>query len=256
MESGGPVRFSCLLPPGRPHTAADWLDHLDPPALDPGDRPRVSLNMITSLDGRATLAGRTAKLGNTGDRQLFHALRTRADAVMAGAQTFRIERYGPIIRDPELLAERAARGLEPQPLAVTVSRSLSLDPDLPILSDPSSHLVILTPSAGEIPPCAARVSYVRGPEVGPLVRRLRDEFGVRSLVTEGGPTLNAELLRTDLIDEVFLSTAPLLLGGPDPLTIVDGPAVATRLELVGLLELESHLYARYRVFGAASGPSG
>jgi riboflavin biosynthesis pyrimidine reductase len=256
MESAGPVRFSCLLPPGGPRTAADWLDQLDPRPAGPGGRPWVSLNMITSLDGRATLAGRTAKLGNAGDRQLFHALRARADAVMAGAQTFRIERYGPIVRDPDLLAERAARGLDAQPLAVTVSRSLSLDPDLPILADPGSHLVILTPSDGEIPPCPARVSYLRGPEIGPLLRRLADEFGVRSLVTEGGPTLNSELLRSGLIDDLFLSTAPVLLGGPDPLTIVDGPAVATRLELAGLLEHESHLYARYRVLGAASGPPG
>jgi riboflavin biosynthesis pyrimidine reductase len=256
MDSGDPVRFSCLLPPGRSLTAADWLDHLDPPPRDPDDRPRVTLNMISSLDGRATLAGRTAKLGNPGDRELFHALRARADAVMAGAQTFRIERYGAIVRDPDLLAYRAARGLEPQPLAVTVSRSLRLDPDIPILSDPGSHLVILTPSDGELPPCPARISYLRGPDLGQLVDRLRDEFGVGSLVTEGGPTLNAELLRVAAIDEVHLSIAPVLLGGPDPLTIVAGPALATRLELVGLLEHESHLYARYRVLGAVSGPPG
>jgi riboflavin biosynthesis pyrimidine reductase len=253
VESGGPVRFACLVPPGQPRTAADWLDGLDPVARVPDDRPHVALNMISSLDGRATLAGRTAALGNPGDRQLFHALRARADAVMAGAQTMRIERYGPIVRDPDLLAQRAARGLEPQPLAVTVSRSLRLDPDLPILADPESHLVVLTPSTGRLAPCAAHVSYLRGPDLGPLFTRLRDELGVGSLVTEGGPTLNAELLRSGLIDEVFLSTAPLLLGGPDPLTIVAGPAMATRLDLVGLLEHESHLYARYRVLGALPG---
>jgi riboflavin biosynthesis pyrimidine reductase len=212
--------------------------------------------MISSLDGRATLAGRTAALGNPGDRQLFHALRARADAVMAGAQTLRIERYGPIVRDPELLALRAARGLEPQPLAVTVSRTLDLDPTLPLLADPGSHLVVLTPSAGRLPPCPARVSYLRGPELGPLLARLGDELGVRRIVTEGGPTLNAELLRGALLDEVFLSTSPVLLGGPDPLTIVAGPALQTRLELVGLLEHESHLYARYRVFGAVSASPG
>jgi riboflavin biosynthesis pyrimidine reductase len=254
MESGQPVRFACLLPPGPPRTAADWLDGHDPVARVPGGRPSLALNMISSLDGRATLAGRTAALGNPGDRQLFHALRARADAVMAGAGTMRIERYGPIVRDPLLLAERAARGLAPQPLAVTVSRSLRLDPELPLLADPGSHLVILTPSDGEIAPSAARVSYLRGPELGPLLGRLADEFGVGRVVTEGGPTLNAELLRSALIDEVYLSIAPLLLGGPDPLTIVAGPTIATRLELAGLLEHESHLYARYRVSGAVSGP--
>jgi riboflavin biosynthesis pyrimidine reductase len=256
MESGGPVSFACLIPPGPPRTASDWLDGLRPAAVDPGRRPHLTLNMISSLDGRAALAGRTAALGNVGDRQLFHALRARADGVMAGAGTMRVERYGAIVRDPGLLALRAARGLAPQPLAITVSRSLRLAADLPILADPGSHLVVLTPSDGELPPCAARVSYLRGPDVGQLLERLRDEFGVRRMIAEGGPTLNAELVRGGLIDELFLSTAPLLLGGPDPLTIVAGPALATRLELVGLLELESHLYARYRVSGAVAGPPG
>ncbi len=253
MESAQPVRFACLVPPGRPRTAAAWLDGLDPVGRAPDDRPHVVLNMISSVDGRATYAGRTTGLGNPGDRQLFHGLRARADAVMAGAETLRVERYGKLVRDPALMAERADRGLDRQPLAVTVSRSLRFDPDLPLLADPDSHLVVMTPSAGELPACPARVSYLRGPDLGRLFRRLRDDYGVGRLVCEGGPTLNAGLLRAGLIDELFLSSTPLLLGGPDPLTIVAGAPMKVALDLVGLLESESHLYARYRVFGAVSG---
>ena len=256
MDSAQPVRFACLLPPGQPRTAADWLDRLDPAPRVPGDRPHVAVNMIATVDGRATLAGHASGLGNTGDRQLFHGLRARADAVMAGARTIRVERYGPIVRDPALVAERVARGSPAQPLAVTVTRTLRLDPEIPLLADPGSHLVVLTPSDGDLPPCRARVSYLRGPDLGQLLTRLREDFGVRRLVTEGGPTLNAELLRSGLIDELFLSTAPRLLGGPDPLTIVAGPAVSTDLELVGLLETDSHLYARYLVRPAVPGSPG
>jgi len=256
MEAEAPIPFACLIPPGEARTAAAWLDRLDPPARLPAGRPHVSLNMISSVDGRATLAGRTAGLGSPGDRELFHALRTRADAVMAGPQTMRIERYGQLVHEPALLAERSARGLEPQPLAVTISRSLSFGGDLPILADPASHLVILTSSDARLPPSEARVSYLRGPELGPLMRRLADDFGVRRLLTEGGPTLNAALLRSQLVDELFITLSPQILGGPDPLTIVAGPALATRLELIGLLEHESYLYARYRFLGAASGPPG
>ena len=81
---------------------------------------------------------------------------------MAGAETMRVERYGAVVRDPALVAERADRGLAAQPLAVTISRSLRFDPDLPLLADPESHLVVMTPSAGGSP-CRARVSYLRGP---------------------------------------------------------------------------------------------
>ncbi|MCA1690212.1 MAG: dihydrofolate reductase family protein [Actinobacteria bacterium] len=173
-------------------------------------------------------------------------LRAQADAVMAGANTIRDERYGPIVRDPELVALRQARGEPAQPLAVTVSRSLDFDPMLRLLADPGSHLVVLTPSGGTIPPSAARVSYLRGRSLTGLLSDLRREFGVRSVVCEGGPVLNGELLAAGLVDELFLSISPLVLGGRDPLTIVEGAPALTRFELVWLLEHESLLQARYR----------
>jgi RibD C-terminal domain len=58
----------------------------------PGDRPYLALNMVSSLDGRATLAGRTSGLSSELDRTLFHHLRSQADAVMVGAGTLREER--------------------------------------------------------------------------------------------------------------------------------------------------------------------
>src|SRR2546421_5403393 len=71
-------------------------------------RPYVVANMVSSVDGRATLGGRTKELSSEADRHLFHALREQVDAVMAGTGTIGLERYGPI------------------PLAVTASRSLEL----------------------------------------------------------------------------------------------------------------------------------
>lgn len=70
---------------------------------------------------------------------------------------------------------------------------------------------------------------------------------MRSIVCEGGPTLNGELLAAGLVDELFLSLSPLLLGGRDPLTIVEGTGALTKLELRWLVEHESFLHARYRV---------
>ncbi|MEA2298713.1 MAG: hypothetical protein QOF77_1649 [Solirubrobacteraceae bacterium] len=241
------VRFRRLLPPGEPADAAELLDDLRPGSQAPAGRPHLTLNMIASVDGRGAVDGRTRALGSAGDRELFHRLRAQADAVMAGASTIRTEGYGPIIRDPGLRALRAGRGEPAQPLAVTASRSLAFDPALPLLADPDSHLVVLTPSAGELAPCAARVSYLRGPSLAEQMGALRTEMGVRSVVCEGGPSLNGELLAAGLVDELFLSVSPLLVGGPEPLTIVEGWAGPTGLELIWVLEDEGLLYARYRV---------
>jgi riboflavin biosynthesis pyrimidine reductase len=245
------VDFHRLEPAGDPVSAAELLDDLRPGDRPPPGRPHLVLNMISTVDGRGALDGRTRGLGNAGDRELFHRLRAQADAVMAGASTIRDERYGPILKEPDLIALRERRGQPAQPLAVTVSRSLAFDPALPLLADPGAHLVVLTPSDGELAPCAATVSYVRGGSLTEMLAGLRQEFGVRSIVCEGGPALNSELLAASLVDELFLSISPLLLGGRTPLTIVDGPAALTRLELVWLVEKESFLHARYRV---VSGP--
>ncbi|MGI8801976.1 MAG: dihydrofolate reductase family protein [Solirubrobacteraceae bacterium] len=240
------VHFRRLLPAGAPVDAAELLDDLHPERRAPPGRPHIAVNMISSVDGRGALDGRTRGLGNAGDRALFHRLRAQADAVMAGASTIRAERYGPLIRDTELIALRRARGEPVQPVAVTASRSLDFDPALPLLADPDSHLVVLTPSAGELPPCAARVTYIRGTSLTELVAALRAELGVRSVVCEGGPTLNGELVAAGLVDELFLSISPLLVGGRRPLTIVEGAPALTGLELIWLLEYDGLLQARYR----------
>jgi riboflavin biosynthesis pyrimidine reductase len=241
------VSFRRLLPAGDPVSAAELLDDLCPGDRAPAERPHLALDMIATVDGRGALDGRTRGLGNAGDRELFHGLRAQVDAVMAGASTIRDERYGPILKDADLIALRERAGLPAQPLALTVSRSLAFDPNLPLLADPDSHLVVLTPSDGEIAPCAATVSYLRGTSLTELLASLRRDLGVRSIVCEGGPTLNSQLLAAGLVDELFLSISPLLLGGHAPLTIVDGPPGRTRLELVWLLEQESFMHARYGV---------
>jgi 5-amino-6-(5-phosphoribosylamino)uracil reductase len=246
-----PIRLRDLLAGGET-VAPSVLDGLELAQRAGAERPYVVVNMIATLDGRAAIDGRTAKLGNAGDRALFHRLRAQADAVMVGAGTIRTERYRPLIRDPELRELRARQGLG-DPLAVIVSASLRIDSSIPLLADPDSRIVVLTSSAGELEGCAASIEYLRGEggdemRLAPLLQRLRREHAVRSVVCEGGPTLNASLLVEDLIDELFLTTAPKVVGGTEPLTIVSGPSLAEPVEfdLAGLLELDGHLFGRYR----------
>jgi len=221
----------------------------------PAERPYLVLNMVETLDGRIAIDGRSGSIGNRADRDLFHGLRTQADAVMAGAGTVRTERYGRMIKSDELRERRAREGLEPDALAVVVSGRLDLPADLPLLQDPESHVVVLTASDRDAPDVPARVEVMRGepaPDAGvvlaPLLRELRSRHGVRSVLCEGGPALNHGLLREGLVDELFLALAPKLAGG-EPLTVVTGAGLrpATQLELVSVLENEGHLFMRYRV---------
>ena len=254
MTAGEGPRFRRLHPAGGTLTADEAVAGLDLGDRAPADRPYVVVNMVTTADGRATVAGRTHPLSGPADRELFHALRTQVDAVMVGAGTIRVERYGRLVKDPRRRERRREQGLAPDPLACIVSASLDLPADTPLLQDADSHVVILTAAPGELGDCPARVEYLRPPPGAPLrlaemLARLRVERGVRSVLCEGGPHLNASLLPDGLIDELFLTTVPQLAGAAGRLSIADEAAleqpVAVRLEW--LLESGGELFARYAV---------
>jgi riboflavin-specific deaminase-like protein len=217
--------------------------------LAPPDRPYLGINMVSSLDGKATLDWRTKGLSTEVDRRLFHHLRTQADAVMVGAGTAREERYGRITKNDELRQKRQNEGLVPDALAVVVSGRLELPPDLPLLNDPEQRVVIATGSDAELPGIQGDVEYARvGDDLPRLMAYLHERHGVRSVLCEGGPTLNSFLFAAGLVDELFLTLNPKVLGGASALTIVAGRELVEPAEptLVSVAEHESELYTRWR----------
>jgi riboflavin-specific deaminase-like protein len=218
--------------------------------LAPPGRPWLGLNMVSSLDGKATIEWRTKGLSSELDRRLFHHLRTQADAVMVGAGTLRAERYGRMTKSEELRDKRVAEGLASDPLAVIVSGRLDLPADLPILNEPEQRVVIATGSDATLSGLGAQVEYARvGDDLPRLMAYLRETHGVRSVLCEGGPTLNSYLFAAGLVDELFLSLSPKVAGGAAALTIVAGRELVepTELELVSVAEGDGDLFTRWRL---------
>jgi len=240
--------FRQLLPaPGELPDGAAVVEDLKFWELAHADRPYLVLNMVTTADGRATIGGRSGPIGNKADQDLFHALRTRVDAVMVGAGTLRAEKYGRLVRKPERREARIEAGLAPDPLAVIVSGRLDLPSDVPLLHEPDQQVLVATFSEGELP--GPGIEYLRFKDGAVDMRRLLAVLrgrGVRSVLCEGGPTLNAELLRAGAVDELFQCIAPKLAGEPDAPTMVTGVLHQTvEMKLVRLLESQSHLFARF-----------
>lgn len=222
-------RFRRLLPDtGTDLTAEDVAAQVSP--SPPPDRPFVFVNFVATADGRATITGRTGPIANRADYELFHALRARADAVMVGAETVRVEGYGAMDQT-----------------AVLVTRSARVPADKGLLKAPGNRVVVLTPSPdAALPECAAEVTYLRSP-LADGVRRLRSEHGIATIDCEGGPQLFGDLLRAGLVDEVHLVIAAKLVAGDDPTTIISGPPLAPPLdlELLSLHESGGYLFLRY-----------
>jgi riboflavin biosynthesis pyrimidine reductase len=258
-SSSGPVRLERLLPPEEPATVPELVEAIglwERPSSPP-PRPRVLLNMIATVDGRASIGGRSGPISDPVDRELFHGLRTAVDGVLVGAGTVRTERYGRLIRDESRRALRRRRGLPEEPLACIVSGRLALAEDIPLLREPDARVVILTSSAASLPAAAAQVDYVRSPggqlDLASALAELSERFAVQTLLCEGGPHLARELLAAELLDELFLSVSPQLAGGEpaggEALRILAGAELdpPCRLELLGVLRSGSSLFLRYEV---------
>ena len=236
-----------LVPDFAATSVAEQLEAYRPWDDPPAGRPRVALNFATTLDGRAAIEGRSGKIGSDTDTAMLVGLRQRFDAVMIGAGTMRVEKYGRIIGDPAKRERREELGLPGDPLVVIVG-SLDLPWDAPLFTDGGKVLLVTADQDGEPPATATAVEVVREPDgrvdVAIALRRLREERGVRALLCEGGPHLHSQLQAADLADELFLTIAPKLVGAGS--SILEGalPEV-TELELAWLLQDGSELFARY-----------
>lgn len=244
-----------LLPDPAETTIAGQLAQLELKSLALPDRPYLILNFATTLDGRATIDGRSGSIGSSTDTEMLQRLRTHVDAVMIGAGTMRAERYGRMVSDPALRAYRERIGLPHDPLAVIISNRLELPWDAGLFTDGGGRVVVFTASEQEAPETATPVRVIRHPDGVELDRALawlRHERGICSVLCEGGPTLHGRLREGGLADELFLTIAPKIAGGEGPRVLEGALPEVDEVELAWLLESESELFARYRGISESS----
>jgi len=221
-------------------------------------RPHMTLVLAMSADGKIADRGRSpARFGSAADRAHLERRIAEADGILFGASTVRA--YGTTlpVRDPVLLEQRQQQHQPPQPVHLVCSASGTLDPGLRFFQQPVPRWLLTTP-AGAIPwlqsPAFERVLSI--PEQADGVNwaialpQLLDA-GLQRLVVGGGGALVAALLAVDAIDEIWLTVCPLLLGGADAPSPVDGlgfPAdLAPRLALVSSEAIAHEVFLHYRV---------
>lgn len=217
-------------------------------------RPYLACNFITTLDGRATMGGDTSRLGYQTDSRALMRLRTFADAVMVGAGTIRVERYDRILPEQRLRGYREQIGLCQEPLTVILTDAMELPWDTGLFSDGHGEVLIATSSSASPPPTTTTVEVLRYPggvDVRQLLEHLRRERGVESVICEGGPTVLNELIKEGLVDDLFLTQNPVLVGsGERGLAQAPLPAPVPA-ELAWALEAEGELFTRWRLGSAA-----
>jgi riboflavin biosynthesis pyrimidine reductase len=220
----------------------------------PDGRPFVRLNMIASVDGAVTVDGTSGSLGGPGDHAVFEALRSIADVVLVAAGTARAEGYGPAVLPAAVRASREAEGRSPVPAIAVVSRSAGLDFDSPLFTAASVRPIVVTVASArsEQRERAAEVADVilAGDTDVDLSRALQalGDRGARSILAEGGPSFNGQLVGGGHLDELCLTLSPQLVGG-DARRILTGEVLDMRseLHLVSICEEDDFLFLRFSV---------
>ena len=234
------------------------LDALDDEALAAAytverERPWLRVNFVTSLDGAATAAdGLSGGLSDPKDKRVFGVLRMLCDALLVGAGTLRAEGYGALRLDAGRRRWRTARGLTPFPRLVVVSGSLDLDPAQAALAEAPVRPIVLTCETAPqhrrdaLAPVADVLVFGEREVDLPGALDVLRRTGMPQILSEGGPHLLGRLTAADLVDELCLTVAPLLVG-PGPGRITGGPAIdaARRLRLAHTIRADDLLILRY-----------
>ncbi len=225
------VTFQRLFPACAPAVdAVTYLDGLGSERQLPAGRPLVLANFVSSLDGNASFDGRSSPLSDPGDRALFHALRGAADAILAGTGTLAAEGYRPAGKP-----------------VVTLTRSGRLPTQIPLFTGADGRVIVFSAAPPDLDGVGADVSVEPLAELGPVLETLRSRHGIDVLLCEGGPGLMGEMVRAQLVDELFLTLPAKLAGGsagPSMTTGDPAPALIS-MRLGSVLERENTLFLRY-----------
>jgi 5-amino-6-(5-phosphoribosylamino)uracil reductase len=235
----------------------DPVDLVDDAALADAYRlpagRNLRVNFVVALDGAISVEGRSGGLGSPGDLRVFRVLRALADAVLVGAGTAAAEGYRPITAGSPVGRLRVRLGRPALAPVVIVSRRASLDPADQLVTDAlaSTHLVTCTaadPDRRAALTAAGVHVHVCGDDDVELPAALDAlaEDGLDQVLCEGGPALFGAALAAGVVDELDLTTAPLLVGG-GPRLLPGALPAPVRAELTQLLTEDGVQFGRYAV---------
>jgi riboflavin-specific deaminase-like protein len=223
--------------------------------------PFLQVNMAMTADGKIATANRAvSSFGSRRDQAHLLQLRATADAVMAGART---TDSNPITLGPGPAKYRRLRlrhGLAEFNLRIIVSRSGTVNPKAEVFQRRFSPIIILATRratasrlralravATEVKICGTReIDFPRA------LRWLREKWGIKRLLCEGGGELNDALFRAGVVDQLHLTVCPKVFGGRTAPTIADGLgasslARAAQLALVSARRHDDEMFFVYRV---------
>ncbi len=236
-------------------------------------RPHTTVVLAMSADGKiADFRRSPARFGSRVDKAHLEKQIAASDAVLFGAGTLRAYGTTLTISDPTLVQIRAQGGKSPQPVHIVTTHSANLNPEIKFFKQPVRRWLLTTtagavswkgrlrtlPSIGtkdhECPPEFEQILVFETPrreiDISAALKHLAT-LHITRLAILGGGELVASLMELDLIDELWLTVCPLILGGNTAPTPVEGKGflsdLAPKLQLLEVHTVEQEVFLHYRL---------
>jgi 5-amino-6-(5-phosphoribosylamino)uracil reductase len=221
-------------------------------------RPQVTAVMAMSVDGKLADHTRSAgRFGSKSDQDHLELRVAEADAVIFGAGTLRAYGTTMPVQRPDLIADRVTRGQAAQPIQIVCSGSGDLDPDCHFFTQAIPRWLLTTTAGAKdwAAPQFDRVWAVGETINWSIVLAELGRSGITKLALLGGGQLVGNFFIAGLVDELWLTVCPLVLGGATAPTPVQVPvqvpgwreANAPRLTLIELTAVADEVFLHYQV---------
>ncbi|OUL30335.1 RibD family protein [Nostoc sp. 106C] len=226
-------------------------------------RPHTTVVLAMSADGKiADFRRSPARFGSKADKAHLEKQIAASDAVLFGAGTLRAYGTTLTVSHPTLLQRRTQEGKSTQPVHIVITQSANLNPEIHFFKQPIQRW-LLTTRAGALSwqGCSEFEQILvfetpNGKIDTPAALKHLVSLHITRLAVLGGGELVASMLELDLIDELWLTVCPLILGGANAPTPTAGEGflanLAPRLQLLEVNQVDQEVFLHYRLQRQAS----
>jgi 5-amino-6-(5-phosphoribosylamino)uracil reductase len=222
------------------------------------NRPYTTVVLAMSADGKIADYQRSHPgFGSAADLQHLETQVAAADGVLMGASTLRAGGTAMRVMDVNLIQQRQAKGQPEQPVQILASASAAIDSALPFFRQPIPRWLLTTSEGATLWEGRSEFERILVSSTEDNKTNWNDalstiaDLGIERLAVLGGGELVASLFAVDGIDEVWLTVCPVILGGTQSPTPVDGAGfaadVAPRLQLLAAKPHQQEVFLHYRV---------
>ena len=208
----------------------------------------IILSAAISIDGKISTRSNDSKLSSQEDSTRLHKLRSKVDAILIGKNT--------MLQDDPLLTVRHTKGKNPTRIILDSKGTISKNSKIIKSSDKIPTIIAVSKKISKANlsklkklPVEIIISGENSVNLKLLMKKLSTKK-IKTILVEGGGTVNWEFIKNNIFDELIITLSPYLIGGNDATSLVEGKGFAKivnspNLKLKSVKRLKNHLVINY-----------